>query len=578
VNRSGVTLYLRLLSQARPYWKVALISGIAMLALGALEPMLAALMQPLVDRSLIEKDPQSIWQVPLFIVAIFISKGIAEYIASLASQTLAQKTIADLRSRVFMHQLDLPLRDHQEESAGRMLSRLTYDTAAVAEALSSAWLILIRDTCILIGLFGFLFYTSWQLTLMVLVLAPIVAVLISKTSTSLRQSNANVQGLVGQISGLIEEALLGLKEIKLYAGHAHQGSRFGALNLQLMRQILRVVRVQALNVPLVQVVAACSVAAVIYAASHMAANNQLSPGEFVAFIAAVSLVFEPVRRLTNLNAVLQRGLAAAESLFTLLDRPIEMQSARTAEGQSDSRSDHSFSNRTARSTTHADSLAPDRAKGEIVFRNVRYRYPHQQNWAINGVSLQVNAHEVVTIVGPSGVGKSTLLYLLAGFDTPTEGEILLDGKPLSTLPPAWLRSQIALVGQQVVLFNETIAQNIRMGRPTATMAEIEAAARAAHAWEFIAQLPQGLDTPLGSLGDRLSGGQRQRIAIARAFLKDAPILLLDEATSALDAQSETAVLAGLRSLMHGRTVVMVSHAPERLSVPFRTIRLSSLSG
>ena len=549
--KQDLRLYLRLLSFAKPYWKLGLGSVIAMVATAGLEPLLPALMKPLIDESLIAKDPESLWQVPLLIVGVFLAKGIADYLATVTSQTLAHRTMADLRQAVFEHQMALPMSVHQTEEPGRMLSRITYDITMVSDAVASAWLILIRDTLILIALLSFLFYTAWPLTLMVIAMAPLVAIVIKRAGKKLRRSNHQLQGFMGRINGMVEEAMLGLRDIKIFQGNKHQAERFGEQNRLLRTEQIKVTRVQAMNVPLVQVIAACSVALVIYVASKMAASNTLSPGEFVSFIAAMSMVFEPVRRLTNVNNLLQRGLAAAESLFGLLDRMPEPH----------------------RETPAASS---PRLSGRIAIQNISYQYPFQDKPALENFSLAVEPNEVVALVGPSGAGKSTVLYLLAGFDSPSQGQILFDGEALQQTNLNQLRQNIALVSQRVTLFNETIAQNIEMGRPGASRQAIEEAARAAHAWEFIQKLPEGLDTPLGSLGDRLSGGQRQRIAIARAFLKDAPILLLDEATSALDKESEQAVLKGLQTLMANRTVILVSHSPERLMPGLRRVEITVL--
>jgi subfamily B ATP-binding cassette protein MsbA len=286
----------------------------------------------------------------------------------------------------------------------------------------------------------------------------------------------------------------------------------------------------------------------------MTAQGSLTPGEFVAFITALAMVFGPMRRLAQVNAVLQKGLAAADAIFGLLDEPVESRSATPSDAE-------------------ARALQHERLVGEVEFRGVSFRYPHQETQALQHLSFHIAPREVIALVGPSGSGKSTVLYLLAGFAQPQAGEILIDGRSMSEIDVYRLRQNIALVGQRVMLFDDTIRQNILLGRPEASEQEVIAAARAAHAWPFIESLPQGLDTPLGSLGDRLSGGQRQRIAIARAFLKDAPILLLDEATSALDKESEQAVLQGLNELMAGRTVLMVSHAPERLTGVHRLVSL-----
>ncbi len=516
----------------------------------ALEPVLPALMQPLIDKSLIQRHGASLWQVPVFIVIAFVLKGFADYVANVASQTVAQKTIADLRAMIFAHQLDLPMSRHRAEEGGRMLSRITYDTSMVGEAVSTAWLTIIRDTLVLIGLLGFLFYTAWQLTLLVLLMAPALALAIRRINGRLRQSSQRVQGWMGRVTGLVEEALLGLQEIKIFGAHGAQAERFQEVNQALRREQMRVVRVQAINVPLVQVLAACSVAMVIYVASSLSRQNLLSPGEFVAFITAMSMVFEPIRRLTNVNATLQRGLAAAESIFLLLDDRGEGASSHKTRSQ-------------------VRSEQPP----EIEFERVSYRYPGAEDWVLRDFSLKIASGENVALVGASGSGKSSLLHLICGFDRPTEGRVLINSRDTAEMPISDLRAQIALVSQQTMLFDLTVRQNLRLAKPEAPEEELLGALRAANALDFVTALPNGLDTPLGSLGNSLSGGQRQRLSIARAFLKNAPILLLDEATSSLDRVSEAEVMQGLSRLIQGKTAITVSHSPERLSAAIRVIKL-----
>ena len=592
---SDTRLYLRLLSFAKPYWKLGVIAVTGMVALGVLQPMLAALTQPLVDESLIQKDPDALWQIPIMLVLIYSLKGVAEYISSVASQGLAQKVMADIRGHVFSSQIDLPLRRHASEPGGRMLSRVLYDTASVGEAVSSGWVVIIRESLTVLGLLGFLFYTSWQLSLLVILVVPAFALIIRKASNKLRQFNVNLQELVGRMTGLVEEALLSLKEIKIFQAEKQQGHLFNQANHDLRREIIRSVRVQSMNVPLVQTLAAISVGLLIYAASKMVASGLLTPGEFIAYITAASMMFSPLRRLTQVSAVLQRGLAAAQSIFTILDEkgesadpaaaPMAPPAPGATSGETPAAAPTAPSSPTAPTAPTAMPLSAatssvgsgassPRLSGLITMQGISYQYPFQDKPALENFSLTIEPNEVVALVGPSGAGKSTVLYLLAGFDSPGQGQILFDGEPLQETNLQQLRQNIALVSQRVTLFNETIAENIAMGRPGADRASIEQAARAAHAWEFIQKLPEGLDTPLGSLGDRLSGGQRQRIAIARAFLKDAPILLLDEATSALDKESEQAVLQGLQSLIVNRTVILVSHAPERLMPGLRRVDIA----
>jgi subfamily B ATP-binding cassette protein MsbA len=552
--QADLRLYLRLLSYARPYWRTVVVSVVSVVIAAAMEPLMPALMKPLIDESLIAKDPTSLWMVPIFLVLVVVLRGLADYVVTVSSQSLAQRTVEDLRAAVFAKQLDLPLSRHDQEQGGRMLTRITYDTQMVADAVSNAWLVFVRDTLVILGLVGFLFYTAWELALFVFVSLPILTVAIQRIGRRLRRSNTRVQESVGRLSGLIQEALMGLKEIKIFGAQGSQRNRFAGLNLGLRKEQMKVVRTSALAGPLVSLLTALTVAVVIYLASFMTAQGSLTPGEFVAFITALAMVFGPMRRLAQVNAVLQKGLAAADAIFGLLDEPVESRSATPSDAE-------------------ARALQHERLVGEVEFRGVSFRYPHQETQALQHLSFHIAPREVIALVGPSGSGKSTVLYLLAGFAQPQAGEILIDGRSMSEIDVYRLRQNIALVGQRVMLFDDTIRQNILLGRPEASEHEVIAAARAAHAWPFIESLPQGLDTPLGSLGDRLSGGQRQRIAIARAFLKDAPILLLDEATSALDKESEQAVLQGLNELMAGRTVLMVSHAPERLTGVHRLVSL-----
>lgn len=530
--KDALALYRRLLGTLRPYRGVVALSVLAMIAAAALEPVLPALLKPLVDDSLIGKSATAQWQVPLFLMLAFFGKGIAEYVASVSSQWIANKAINDLRRQVFHHQLHLPLPVHQAGAGGRMLSRILYDIPQVGAALSTAWIVVIRDSCVIVGLTAYLIYTAWELTLLILAIAPVVAWLIRVASRKLRGSNRDVQETTGQVTGAVEDSLSGIREIKLFGAHAYEDGRFAILAERLRKQTMRTVRVSSANAPMVQILAAAAVSAVIWVASALSAENRLTPGEFVAFVTAMSMLFEPIRRLTNINAVIQRGLAGAQSIFELLDTPVEADCGGTTR---------------------------PRARGELRFEQVRFSYPGQDREALAGFDLAISPGETVAVVGASGSGKSTLVNLIARFFSPCHGRILLDGEPLDALPLGWLRAQLGWVGQQVVLFDDTVAANIAYGRPDTPAADIEAAAHAAHAWEFIAALPERLQTRIGANGTLLSGGQRQRIAIARAVLRDAPILLLDEATSALDNESERAVKAALDALRGSRTVLVVAH-------------------
>ena len=532
--KSSLQLYGRLIQTIRPYRAVVALSVLAMVLAAALEPVLPALLKPLVDQNLIAKNTQTQWWVPLALVLSFLAKGVAEYAANVASQWIANKAITDLRRQVFAHQMELPLSEHLAQSQGRMLSRLLYDIPQVGAALSSAWIVVVRDTLIIIGLTGYLIYTAWELTLLILAIAPIVAWMITLASKKLRGGNQAMQESAGSMTGAIEESLAGVREIKIFGTQAHEAQRFAAITEELRANTMRTVRIGALNVPLVQVLASLAVAAVIWLASNLSAQDRLSPGTFVAFVAAMAMLFEPIRRLTNINDVIQRGLAGAQSLYALLDTPAEPVSAA------------------------AGHVVP-RARGHVRFEGVSFRYPGQEAWAVQDFNLELRAGETVALVGASGSGKTSVVQLMARFFAPTQGRILLDGQDIAQMDLVALRSQLGWVGQHVVLFDDTVAANIAYGRPEATQAQIEQAAAAANALEFIQALPHGLQSRVGVNGGQLSGGQRQRIAIARAFMKDAPVLLLDEATSALDNASERAVKDAVALLRQQRSVLVVAH-------------------
>ncbi|MDQ8021938.1 MAG: lipid A export permease/ATP-binding protein MsbA [Moraxellaceae bacterium] len=525
-------LYLRLLSWVKPYWRTLLISLLAMAVASAMQPLLPVLLQRLVDEGLIAKEPLAALRLPFWILLTFIVKSLAEYAANVSSQWVANKAVEDLRRAAFHHQMQLPLSAHHAEQPGRMLSRITYDIPQVSSAMSSAWIVVVQDSLTVVALLGYLLWQSWQLAAIMLLIGPIVAWIIRVASRKLRSSNAAMQESMGQMTGAVEESLAGLREIKVFGTQDFEDKRFVKISERLRKETMRVVRVSAANVPLVQVLAAAAVVAVIYAATQLAAREMLTTGSFISFVTALSLLFEPIRRLTNINAVIQRGLAGAQSIFGLLDTPPE-----------------------------ADRGAPrsERARGDLRFESVSFTYPGQDKPAVQDFNLHISPGQTVAFVGASGSGKTTLMSLVARFYDVQQGAIRLDGTALPDYALADLRRQIALVGQHAALFDDSVAANIAYGREDTSRDAIEQAARHAHAWEFISALPQGLDTRIGPNGSLLSGGQRQRLAIARAFLKDAPVLLLDEATSALDNESERVVREALVELRKARTVLVVAH-------------------
>ncbi len=445
---------------------------------------------------------------------------------------MSNKAIQDIREDVFRHQMLLPVAEHQKQTSGRMLSRISYDIGQAGSALSTAWIVVIQDSLTILFLTITLLATAWELTLVILAIAPVIAWIIRQASSKMRSSSRDMQSTMASLTNIVEESLAGLKEIKIFGTQAHENKRFERIGTQLRRESMRVVRVSSLNVPLVQILASGAIAIVIFVATSLSHSRDFSSGQFVAYITTMALLFEPIRRLTNVNSTIQRGLAGAQSIFELLDAPPERDSG---------------------------TQALEHVRGAIQFDKLGFRYPGQERAALADFTLEVNAGETVAFVGASGSGKTTLMSLIARFFDADEGRILIDGTPIDAMPLAALRAQLALVGQHAALFDDTVANNIAYGKQGATQDELQRAAAHAHALEFINNLPQGFDTRIGTNGNLLSGGQRQRLAIARAFLKNAPILLLDEATSALDNESERVVREALVELRRDRTVLVIAH-------------------
>ena len=533
MNLTSTQLYLRLLSYVRPYWKAFGLSILGMAMTAATEPLLPALLKPFLDGTFIQKDDSVIRWAPLLILAIFFVRGTAGFIGTYAINWVGNKLVMDLRAEMFRKLMSLPTRFYDDHATGSLISKLTFDVTQVTAAATSVVTIVIRDTIIIIGLLGWLLYLDWKLTMLSLLIAPIVALVISTINRRLRSSSRESQRVMGSITQVIEESVTAHKVVKLFGGQSYEQRRFHDETNWLRRHAMKQAAAAAANVPIVQMVAAIALAVIVYLATAQAKSDATTVGGFLSFVAAMLMLTAPLKRITSVTEYLQRGLAAAESVFELLDTPGE---------------------------TDAGKTVMDRATGALAFEHVSLSYQSDERLALNGVSLDIPAGLSVALVGASGSGKSTMANLVPRFYTPTSGRITLDGHDIRDLTLASLRSNIALVSQEVVLFNDTISANIAYGQMREVPEEeIVAAATAAHAMEFIRDLPQGLNTLVGEKGVRLSGGQRQRIAIARAILKNAPILILDEATSALDSESERHVQAALETLMQGRTTLVIAH-------------------
>ncbi|MGD8843226.1 MAG: lipid A export permease/ATP-binding protein MsbA, partial [Gammaproteobacteria bacterium] len=537
-------LYKRLLGYATPYWRLFGGAVLAMLLFAATDTGLAALMKPMLDGSFIERDPQAVRLVPVALVLLFVLRGVTGFASRYTMSWIGRMIVQQLRREVFHRQLYLPARYFDRNPAGRMLSRLTFDVEQVAEASTNALTVLIRDSLTALFLLAYMFWISGWLTLLFLIVGPVLILLLRLVSRRFRVISRRIQDSMGELTQYSEEVIHGQRLIKSFNGQVRQERQFQSVNDRNRRLHLKMAAALGASTPVVQLIAACVLALVIYLATLESVTREISVGGFMSFIAAMLLLLQPVKRLTNVNALVQRGIAAARSIFALLDEPLEPDTG---------------------------TLALARAGGSIEFRNVSFAYDAGQGAVIHDLSFDIRPGETVALVGRSGSGKSTLANLLVRFYDPDRGSIRLDGHDLRDYRLADLRDQIGVVGQEVTLFNDTVAANITYGRPgVVATQEIVAAAETAHAMEFIRELPQGLDSRVGDRGVLLSGGQRQRIAIARAVLKDAPVLVLDEATSALDSESERLVQDALASLTRNRTSLVIAH---RLSTVERADRI-----
>ncbi|MDO8960062.1 MAG: lipid A export permease/ATP-binding protein MsbA [Rhodocyclaceae bacterium] len=541
---SSLQMYARLLSFVRPYWQRFALALVGMVLLAATEPLFPALMKPLLDEGFAGGPRADLWLAPLAIVGIFVLRGILSFSGGYLMAWVANRVVMDLRVAMFDRALRLPTRYYDNQSTGVLMSRITYDVSNVTGAATAALTVLVRDSLAVVGLLAWLFYLNWQLTLVALAVGPIIALVVRGFSGRLRRASRQSQVAMGNMARILEEAIGGQKIVKIFGGQPYEAERFLQTNQVLRGQSMRQAVAAAAIVPFVQFFTAIALGIVIYVALLQSAEAQTTVGGFVSFITAMLMLLAPIKHLADVNAPLQRGLAAAESVFALLDEAVEEDPAR--------------------------ALLP-RARGAVHFDDVTFRYPGADRPALENIQLAIRPGETIALVGASGSGKTTLANLLPRFYPLESGSIRVDDQPIESLTLASLRANIALVSQEVVLFNDSVAANIAYGALADTpQAAIEAAARAAHAHDFIMAMPEGYATRVGEKGVKLSGGQRQRIAIARALLKDAPILILDEATSALDNESERQVQAALEELMKHRTTLVIAH---RLSTIERADRI-----
>ena len=525
------------------------LSLVALVATAATEPLLPALFKPLLDQGFVAKDPDFIRWVPMLLLALFLVRGVTSFVSTYCMAWVGSRLVMDLRAAMFDKLMTLPTRYFDQNPSGQLIAHLAFNVTQVTQSATSSLTTLVRDTVTVLGLLGYLLWLNWQLTLIVFGMVPLTLWIVRIASRRLRGLSRKAQQNIGELTQVVDEAVGGHRVVKLYGGEPYERDRFRlAANRARLFEMKRVAA-NAVYEPVIQFIAAVALAIIVYIAAGQASANTTTVGGFVSFFMAMLLLFAPLKRLTAVNDQMQRGLAAAETIFTLLDEEAERDRG---------------------------TRVLERIEGRLAFRDVALTYPGKTVPALAGITLDIAPGETVALVGASGSGKTTLANLVPRFYDPDAGRIELDGIDLRELRLHDLRRHIALVSQDVVLFNDTLAHNIAYGsRRDATPDEIRAACVAAHAWDFIQAMPEGLDTLIGENGMRLSGGQRQRIAIARAILKNAPLLVLDEATSALDNESERHVQAALETLIAHRTTLVIAH---RLSTIERADRIVVLEG
>lgn len=526
-------VYLRLLSYLKSYWWAGILVVIGFAINAATEVSVAKLIKYIID-AINNNDHTARDFIPFLVVLLIFIRGIGSVMGSYFLAYISRGLVFNLRKEVFNKFLHLPPSYYLENSTGHITSKILYNVEQVTAASTEATQTIVRDGLIVVGLLGYLFYTNWRLSLSLLIVGPVIGFLVRKASKRMRKLSSEMQSTMGDVNHVVQEAINGYNVVKSYGGQAYESRRFETFSLLNLKRGLKLVITASISTPIIQVFMAIALAIVIWIALRPEILGDTTAGEFVAYLTAAGLLSKPIRSLTDVNEKIQRGLAAAHSIFDIIDMPSEQDTG-----------------------THAPTLS-----GQISFEQVGLRYGQaaESKKAIDGFNLQIKAGETIALVGRSGAGKSSLVNLLQRFQPISEGRITLDGLAIEDIRLASLRSQVSTVSQQVILFDRSVRENIAYGQlENKTDAQIIAAAKAAYAHDFIMALPQGYDTILGSQGNSLSGGQRQRLSIARALLKDAPILILDEATSALDNESEHFIQAALQNAMKSRTTIVIAH-------------------
>ncbi|MGB5631129.1 MAG: lipid A export permease/ATP-binding protein MsbA [Woeseiaceae bacterium] len=533
INPEVRVIYRRLWRYVTPHKLIGFIAVVGMASTAAVEAGLVALLAPLTDEALVAKQLETVRWIPYAFMTIFILRGISGFATEASLGWIGRQVISDLRRQLFHKFLTLPASFFDAQTSGPLLSRMTYNVEMVAESVTSVVTIAVRDVLTVIAAFGVMIWYSPKLTIFVAVLFPIVAILVRLLGIAFRRYSGRIQDSVGEVTQVTEEVVRGNWVVKAFGGHDYERERLEDADGRNRKQHLKMIRVRSLGVAVTQLVFGLGIALVIYMAARESISDRLSAGEFIAFFSAMMLMLQPVRRITNVNATLQRGVAGADSLFAIMDEKDEEDTG---------------------------TVDVERVRGDVSFRDVVFTYGGENETVLDGINVDIAAGKTLAIVGHSGSGKTTMASLLPRFYELSSGEILIDGVPLRDYTLSSLRGNIALVSQDVVLFNDTIANNLAYGQlRNKTEEELLAAADAAHVLDFANDMPDGLNTMVGDRGVLLSGGQRQRIAIGRALLKNAPILILDEATSSLDSHSERRIQGALQTLMKNRTTLVIAH-------------------
>jgi subfamily B ATP-binding cassette protein MsbA len=549
INISTQTALTRILKYALPHKVAVALALLGLAIVAASETAIPALLKPLLDRGFTGKLDNKLWHVPAFLVGLAFIRGFAQFGSNYALSHITNSVLFKLREQMFNRLLQAPADLFQNRSAASLINAVVFEVNAVLQVITSIAMNLVRDSLTVIGLMGYLFYLNWRLTLLILIIFPIIGYMVKVINSRLRKLHKVSQDMTNELSYIVEESVGGYKVVKLHGGETYEKQRFSMIADKLRRYSMKIAVAGGLNQPMTQFVASIALSGVLLVALFQSSMAETTVGGFVAFVTALILIISPLKHLADINQPLQRGIAAADMIFKLMDQPIEEDQLR-----------------------QSSAIRLNKAKGNLEFKNVHFAYQGLASLnpedglvskdVLKNINLSIPAGEVVAFVGPSGSGKSTLVNLLPRFFNPTDGVISLDGIDIQNIDLRDLRHQMAFVSQDVVLFNDTIAANVAYGAKSPEEIDrgrVHEALQAANLSELIKELPQGIDTEVGDNGNRLSGGQRQRLAIARAIYKDAPILILDEATSALDSESERQVQEALETLMQGRTTLMIAH-------------------